>query len=649
MIRTLLKRVWADFGVWITAPTVAGLVLLLRASGALQPYEWMAYDQLVRSRPAEPVDTRLLIVEINEDDLRRARRWPMDDASLANLLNKIRQQQPVAIGLDLYRDFPVEPGYAELVKVFQTTPNLIGIENRGGLENVPVNPPPVLEKLQQVAANDVVQDGDGKLRRVILLIGEDYQETLGLRLARIYLERKNIFAEADAATQYLRFGPAVFPQFQSNDGSYVKADAGEYQIMLNYRGPEKSFETVSMFDVLDGRVSPTLMRDRIVLIGPTAPSIKDFFYTPYSSNTITTPETISGVEVQANLTSQILSSVLDGRSGIRVWSDWYEGLWIGAWAVAGTFLAWKVRAPRWVIGSMTLAMGSLIVGSYVVFLQGWWIPVVPPALAFLTSAGLITSYVAYQERSQRKTIMTIFGRHVTPTIAETIWRDRDQLLQEGRLLGRRMIATVLFTDIKNFTTVSESTPPEILMAWLNEYMEAMAQLVLEHGGIVDKFIGDSIMAVFGVPIARTTPQEISRDAYQAVTCAISMASTLNDLNHKWESQNRPTVSMRVGIATGPVVTGSLGGKQRLDYTTIGDSVNIASRLESYDKTMGHGVCRILINETTYHCVKNQVSTQLIANAQLKGRQEATKIYQILLESLNYDSFDYRKIQVDKSK
>ncbi|EKQ70611.1 putative transmembrane sensor domain protein [Leptolyngbyaceae cyanobacterium JSC-12] len=632
----ILRQLWEWRGIWTTTPTVAGLVILLRFSGALQPYEWMAYDHLIRSRPPEATDPRIVIVGINEDDLRRTRRWPLDDATLARLLRRINQQQPTAIALDLYRDFPVEPGHSDLVNVFKTTPNLIGIENRGGLKNVPVSPPPVLKALDQVAANDIVQDGDGKVRRVILFIGEDSQETLGLRLARLYLEKHNILAEADPATNHLKFGQAVFPQFQANDGAYVGADDGEYQILLNYRGPAGSFHTVSMTDVLNGAIPVDLMRDRIVLIGPIATSIKDFFYTPYSGNSITTPETMAGVEIQANLASHILSSTLDGRTGIQGWADWQEILWIIGWASIGTILAWIARAPRWAISGITLLVVSLIAGSYSALLAGWWIPIVPATLALLTSAGIITSYIAYLEHAERQTIMNIFGRHVSPKIAEAIWRDRDQLLQHGRLNGRRMTATVLFSDIKDFTAVSERTSPEILMCWLNEYMEAMTQVVLDHGGIVDKFIGDCIMAVFGVPIARTTEAEIAQDANQAVSCAVKMAHVLQALNQKWTSQGRPTVSMRVGIATGLVVTGSLGGKQRLDYTTIGDSVNIASRLESFDKTLELGICRILINETTYSYVYNHFPSQFIANVQLKGRTETTKIYQILLESLKTD-------------
>jgi adenylate cyclase len=169
------------------------------------------------------------------------------------------------------------------------------------------------------------------------------------------------------------------------------------------------------------------------------------------------------------------------------------------------------------------------------------------------------------------------------------------------------------------------------MCWLNEYMEAMSQLVLAHGGVVDKFIGDAVMAVFGVPIARTTEDAIANDAKAAVRCALEMGAALESLNCQWRLQGRPTVSMRVGIATGIVVTGSLGGIQRLDYTTIGDTVNIAARLESYDKSIDGGLCRILINEETYRYIQDCFITELIGRVQLKGREQLTPIYQVLLQ------------------
>jgi adenylate cyclase len=257
--------------------------------------------------------------------------------------------------------------------------------------------------------------------------------------------------------------------------------------------------------------------------------------------------------------------------------------------------------------------------------------VVPPVLALITAAIVLTGYVASLERRDRAAVMNLFGRYVTPTIAEAIWRDREQLFSQGRLKGRKMSVTVLFTDLKDFSTVAERTDPEILMDWLNEYMEAMTQVVLAHGAVVDKFLGDAILALFGVPIARDTAAAIKTDAQAAVSCAIEMAQALDRLNAKWQEEGRPTLKMRVGICTGTVVTGSLGGQQRMDYTAIGDTVNIAARLESFDKSIDGGICRVLVSDSTYDLLDQQFGATSIGSVHLKGREQPTQVYQILYD------------------
>jgi adenylate cyclase len=636
MSSTLARKIWNARRLWLIAPSVTGLLILLRFLGVLQSLEWMAYDQFVRFRPRQSPDDRIVIVGVNEQDLQQIKRYPIDDATLAKALSIIKQQQPRAIGLDFYRDFPVEPGHLQLAKLFATTPNLIGIEKKGGSEDASIAPDPLLKQRNQIGSNDVVQDGDGKLRRGLLYWmsanGEDSLESLGLRLAMIYLERQGITPKtAIENPDYLQLGRGVFPIFEENDGSYVRADAGGYQLLLSFRGASGTFRTVSLMEVLQGRLPADLMRDRIVLVGPTAESLKDFFYTPYSGNAITTPEKTAGVEIQANLASQILSSALEGRSGIGVWSDSLEGTWIFFWACGGTILSWWIRSPRWAITAMILVEGSLLLISFLIFVSGWWIPVIPPALALAISATMVTGYIAHLERRDRQTVMNIFGRYVTPKIAEAIWRDRDQLLNQGRLRGQKLTATVLFTDIKDFSSIAENTDPEVLMAWLNEYMEAMTQVILNHNAVVDKFIGDAIMAVFGVPIAHTDQKDIAQDAHNAVSCAIALSAALESLNQRWQTQGQPTIQMRVGIATGTVVTGSLGGQQRMDYTAIGDSVNVAARLESYDKSIDGGICRILISEETHDLVAGEFSTQSIGTVQLKGRERSTKVYQVFTQ------------------
>lgn len=634
----LKQAMWELRGVWIGAPSLTVLILVLRLSGVLQPLEWGALDWWFRLRPAQPTDTRITIVGINESDIERIGTWPASDAVIARLISRVKQYQPRAIGLDLYRNLPVEPGHAELVKVFESTPNLIGIEKKvSGEDGSAIAPPPALAKKGQVGVNDVVVDADGRIRRGLLfLTTPDGQNaaSLGLILATLYLDREGIIPES-GSSGYMKLGSTVFKPFEASDGGYVRADAAGYQILLNFRGGHGSFPTVSMTDVLEDRVDPQMLRDRIVLIGPTAASLKDIFYTPYSSNTLTTvftsPDRTYGVEIQANLISHILGATLDGRTTIKVWSQQLEGVWIFVWTSLGATLSWTLRFRRWSLLLWSLALGILIGSSYILFLFGWWIPVVPPLLGMGGAAIASIAYIAHTEYQDRQLVMNLFGRHVTSNIADAIWQERHQLLQEGRLLGRKVTATVLFTDIKDFSSIAEQIDPEQLMSWLNEYMGAMAEIVLAHEGVIDKFIGDSVMAVFGVPFARESEEEIARDALAAVQCACEMEQKLRSLNQTWQSRGQPIIAMRVGISTGPVVIGSLGNAQREDYTTIGDSVNVAARLESYDKSIDGGLCRILMSEQTYQYVEEHVRAKLLGRALLRGRGQPIAIYQVCNE------------------
>ena len=207
--------------------------------------------------------------------------------------------------------------------------------------------------------------------------------------------------------------------------------------------------------------------------------------------------------------------------------------------------------------------------------------------------------------------MQLFSKHVSREVAEVIWKERDQFLDGGRPRSQKLISTVLFTDLEGFTALSEKMDPQALIDWLNTYHEAMAQLVMKHGGIVDEYAGDGLKADFGVPVPRTTEAEISQDAVNAVNCALAMKREIKRLNTLWHERNLPTVNMRVGIFTGPVVAGSLGSTQRLKYTTIGDTVNIASRLERLAKDLAgydfkNSPCRILIGESNLRYLGNQL-------------------------------------------
>lgn len=387
---------WGGF--FLSSGSVYLLVFGLRWLGWLQPSEWAAFDLFIQLRPMEPVDERIVIVGVQESDIRYLGSWPASDRTLAKILRKIRAQKPKVIGLDLYRDIPVGDGYQELEEIFKTTPNLIGIEKSiNDRFSTAISPSPILKALGQVSANDVIVDPDGRLRRALLYPmpkGNEGLPSLGLAVSLVYLKDKGIEPKS-SPSGYLQLGEAVFKPLENTDGGYVRIDAGGYQVLMNYHGSSQKFHSVSLEDILENRIAPDLMRDRIVLIGAQASSLNDVFYTPYSSNFITSPAQMSGVEFQANLVKLILGAASDRRPLFHVWSDIGEEMWIAIWSIAGAAIVWIFSTKRLVLltGTVIFGMGFLIGGSYLLFLGGWWIPLAPALYTFIGSMMVMQSYM----------------------------------------------------------------------------------------------------------------------------------------------------------------------------------------------------------------------------------------------------------------
>jgi diguanylate cyclase (GGDEF)-like protein/PAS domain S-box-containing protein len=405
-MRAILKKwLYQERLVLITAISIAGTVLVVRWFGLLQLWEWAAFDQFVRWRPAEPIDNRILIVEIGERDLQKYG-YPISDGVMAQLLQKLNAGKPRAIGLDIYRDLPTQPGNAELVQTFKTIPNLIGIELLADESRLGVRPPPVLDKLDRVGFNNVVIDADGKVRRMLLYTwpsdGKTHQ-SLALKLALLYLESEGVSPQpASVNPKYLQLGKGVFRPFQQNEGSYVRSDSRGYQILASLRGPVGSFRTMSISEVLSDNVPADFVRSRVVLIGSTAISLKDFQQNAYSYDLFTRPQQISGVELQAHFLSQILSAALDGRGGINVWSDSAELVWILIWSWVGASLSWKLRSlsrSAWCLLSISLFLNTTL---YLAFLAGWWLPLIPPILSLLGSGAAVVASLAHLQEELKR-------------------------------------------------------------------------------------------------------------------------------------------------------------------------------------------------------------------------------------------------------
>lgn len=622
----LKQRIWEWRGVWIAAPCLTILLLGLRWTGGLQMLEWALLDRYFRQRPPESPDDRIVLVTIDESDLRGVGQWPVPDRVLAKLLEKIKAQEPRAIGLDIYRDLPVEPGHQELVEIYKSTPNLIGIKKVVGDENAfGVNPPAELAALDQVSANDFVKDADGKIRRGFFYLSDRQGNpvySLGFTLAWLYLEAVGIPVGLTDES-WIKFGEVVFPPFAQNDGSYIRADASGYQILLNFRGPSClqaknhcPYQLVSMTDVLENKVADDLMRDRIVLIGSTAESLNDFFFTPYSSGLITTPEPTAGVEIHANVASQILDRVLSDRPLVKTWPEPLEWAWIFAWSALGSTITWKWRYSSGTTHISWLTSGSLFLSSctlfwitYFVFLEGWWIPVVPPLLGLLGSAIAIQGYIARTAGEIRKT----FGRYLNDGVIANLLESP----QGFKLGGENRTVTLLLSDLRGFTALAKPLPPEKVVTLLNIYLEQMCQIIEQYNGTIDKFIGDAILVIFGAP---TSSED---DSERAVACAIAMQIAMKEINQKLRQLNLPVIEMGIGIHTGEVIVGNIGSQKHAEYTAIGSEVNLVSRIESY--TIGG---QILISEATMQSIKSplRLDDKKIVNP--KGFNEEITIYEV---------------------
>lgn len=411
-LRTRLTEIGGGLSSW-SAPIQAialaslaatSLVIGVRALGGLQNMELALFDQMVRLRPDEGPDQRLLVVGITETDIQSRQEWPISDRTVAQLLETLNRHQPRAIGLDLFRDVPIEPGHGALTAQMQAVPSLMAVCKMSSPDNPGVPPPKGLAEAQ-VGFSDVVVDAGGTLRRSLLLAAPPAFEgtlpsqhicntpgtqllSLGFQLTLTYLQAKGISPSQNAQGD-IQLGSTVLKRFTSETGGYRRSEASGYQILMNYRSEEQPAQVVSLGDVLTGKVGAEQIRDRIILIGYTTPQAKDEFYTPYSGARRDSQK-MPGVVVHAQSISQLLSAVLDKRPLLWTWSASQEMLWIFAWGVTGAAFAWWVRRPLW------FALGSSLLGvitcgiSYGLFLLGGWIPLLPPLAAlFLAAGGLV--------------------------------------------------------------------------------------------------------------------------------------------------------------------------------------------------------------------------------------------------------------------
>jgi len=632
--------------VLITA-VVFATTIGVRSVGWLEELELVAFDWLLRAQPLiELEDNPVVLIKLREQEIQKYGQ-PLCDARMAIAIEKLRKLGAVAIGIDIYRDIPIPicSGRVGDEGLSEADPSLAEAALRDDrvvmlakpLGTPPIAPPKFLEGTNQIAVPDLDVDANGIVHRAFILYhheGIPYY-SLSLQLVLRYLRERDIYPTNDPdQPDLIRIGETAVPIFQPDDGGYHAEEAGGYQYLLDFALGPGGFPSYTLEELYTDSIPTEALRGKIALLGTDSPSVKDHFSTPHSAGRPEDPLML-GMEIHAHAVSQLIRFAHGQSKPIRSWSQRAELGWILLWCALGGALGVWNRSGWFTAIAGAGGVLALVGASRLAIGNSLWIPLVPPVLASATTAALVTGYRAFRERAERSEVTGLFSKFLRPEVAKAIWDQRDQFIgPDDRPVAQRIVLTSLMSDLQGYTTASESMDPEALMNWINDYMIVMANLVGDYGGVVDDYAGDGIKANFGFPIPSAGEDAIRRDAQNAVNCALAMGKAMDRLNAKWRERGLPTGRVRVGIFTGPAVVGILGGRKSMKYTTVGDTVNTAARLESFAKDdfssqTEHSDWRILIGDTTLQYVDAGLRVEDLGSHALKGKHEMIRIYRVL--------------------
>ena len=600
----------------------AGLLLAgIAQSGIINTLDLLLYDSVVSRRFTSSAERHpITIVGIDENDL-AVFGWPIDDHVLCRAIDQAFQYNVLAIGLDLYRDQGVGSQQDCLQERLKQHHNLVVIFNAAENINPPPNTPP-----QQKSFNDLIVDSDGVIRRDLVHVAGQDVDTVSFPLRLIdqsgrvpgLLEQLNDPAQAET----------LGPWLHSNSGGYRQLDAAGYQRLLPFDKPG-SFQSLSLSELAESGSSldKEQLNNQILLIGSTAPSLKDLFEIPHSRlNHGERQLRIPGVEVHALRTAALLNG-LDGASwklrtpgpGIN-FSVELIALLLGI-GIGESFK--KLRSSM----IATFSAPLILLSSSIAMLWwcGIWVATALPLITLPLMAGVGLLRRGGMNQFQKQQIQRLLGQTTSPEVALELWDQRDSLLQDGRFKGQQMIATVLFSDTRDFTSIAELLTPTEVLTWLNRGMTSLIKEITTREGIINKFTGDGILAVFGAPLS----QGVEKDAHNGITAALAIQTAISRLNQELADEGAPRMQIRIGIHTGPVIAGSLGSSERLEYTVMGDTVNCASRLEGIAKEQQNNDCRVLVSRQTMEaCNSDFYSWRQFGRIQAKGRLETIDVIEL---------------------
>lgn len=567
----------------VSAIVVVALVFL----GVLEPLEHWSLSRFFEVRGARIPVAPVVIVSIDQPSIIELNeQWPFPRAMHARLLRKLAEAKPLAIGIDLIFDTPSSRGPADdaaLGEAIAQAGNVVlaaapVIYVSPGLTRVDPNLPiPVIRRgAAGIGAINVIADTDSLIRRAPLRVaaGDETLPSIDAVLLRVAARRGPISATLPTVDE----------------------------VLINFNGPPRTFPWVAYDKVLSGDFTPEVFRDKIVLIGPTSEVMHDVFPTVYA-----TGGTMPGVEIHANILDTF---VRNGR--LREIPRGISTAVAVAAALVGAALVLKLHPMRGLATGLLLWFVFTII-AYLGFLYfNAWMRGMAGTLALALGYGVtaLQSFVRVQQERRR------LSQFFSPEVLREVVRHQD----DGSLASSRRLVTVLFSDIRGFTALSEKLPPEDVAEMLRDYLTAMTEIVFDHGGTVDKYIGDCVMALYNVPF------EDPDHALKAVRTALDLQERTLEVSDRWEARLGAPLRNGVGINTGEAVVGTMGSRQRLEYTAIGDTVNLASRLEALTKEYN---VPILISEYTHQLVEHELHGRELGEVTVKGKTQAVKIFALM--------------------
>jgi adenylate cyclase len=473
---------------------------------------------------------------------------------------------------------------------------------------------------------NVLPDVDGVLRRSLLVV--PFERSGKLAEAELYgsLEVQTIRLYLGVPSEQLtvNYNQTGIVSLQFGDKLQVKPD-NIGRLAINYRGPERTYPYYSIVDVVQRKLPRGTFKDKIVLVGASATGIGDLRTPPYGG--ITYP----GVEVHANAIDNMLNHQALTRGATQELSDLalilFFGIPVGIWMA--------LVAPRWMWFGLSFLVPLALI-DYGAFLRGWWLNFSVPALTLVSNVLLVSLYRALVEEKEKRRVRTAFGQYLSPEVIR-------RLLRNPKLVEpKKTEITVMFSDIRGFTTISENLDAQDLALFLNQYLSDMTGLVFEYQGTLDKYIGDAVMAFWGAPF------EVDDHAISACNSALKMMQRVREMQREWQAQGKPQLDIGIGLNSGVASVGNMGSELRYGYTALGDTVNLSSRLEGLNRDYG---THIIVNETTYAATQQtQFVYRELDLIRVKGKTQPVMIYELIGragEEGPYGSFADVQLRLDQ--